>query len=408
MTSPDSPTLSVVVPTRNRSATLRHCLRTITSQDYPRLQIIVSDNCSADDTGTMVAAIADPRISYIRTPTPVSMTDNWNFGLAAVTGDFVTFIGDDDGFVPGGIAAGMGLLKQTGRAALTWKKLDYHWPDHPVIATRNLLQGESEPVVFEVEGRKKLALVLAFQEGYNRLPCIYNSLVDTTLVRRVQELSPDRKFFGGLAPDIYSGIALSPFVGKYLELKFPLTINGASGRSNGVLHGLADKTPGQQSLLNEFFELEVRRYDPDIVICPSVSSGVMGEFLLARGRISTPWPEPRWDKYVKALVREAGSSPTPAPILASARHTATRRRIRTRIPGQVTAAAPGIAEHRLGGSLLLDPGVVGDVGAVAALLGSLLPSDLRVEKRPVRYYTRKLLRQVFASAKDLYRILHSR
>jgi glycosyltransferase involved in cell wall biosynthesis len=405
------PTLSVVVPTRNRAQTLRHCLRTITSQTYPNLQIVVSDNASADNTAEVVSSFADPRITYLRTPRSLSMTDNWNFGLSAATGDFITFIGDDDGFIPDGIATGMRLLLQTGRPALTWRKLDYHWPDHAVPETRNLVHGQSEPFVFEVDGMRKLSLVLAFREAFHRLPCVYNSIVKMDLIRRVQKESFDGSFFGGCAPDVYSAIVLGPFVGKYLELKFPLTINGASGRSNGSLGGLADKNTEQQALVDEFFALESRRYSEDIAVCPSAWSMVMGEFLIARERVSlVRWPRPRWRRYIKALIREAHGSAKPESVLASARHTAHRRNLRLRLPDTLVPTMQRFSKrgHTLEGFIILNPELVSDVAQVASLFGGLLPAELHVERSPVGYYVRKFIRQSLCAAKDLYRLLYSK
>ena len=42
--------MTVIIPTRNRANTLRYALLTCTAQAYEDLEIIVSDNCSDDDT----------------------------------------------------------------------------------------------------------------------------------------------------------------------------------------------------------------------------------------------------------------------------------------------------------------------------------------------------------------------
>ena len=91
---------TVVIPTRERCDTLEYSLRTLTEQPYPHLEIIVSDNDSADATRDVVRANGDPRIRYINTGRRLSMSGNWEFALAHVTEGWVTFLGDDDGLVP--------------------------------------------------------------------------------------------------------------------------------------------------------------------------------------------------------------------------------------------------------------------------------------------------------------------
>jgi len=95
--------MTVVIPTRERCATLPFALRTCIEQDYADLEILVSDNASRDDTAAVVATFHDPRIRYVNTGTRCSMTRNWEFALQRVTGDYVTFIGDDDGLLPGAV-----------------------------------------------------------------------------------------------------------------------------------------------------------------------------------------------------------------------------------------------------------------------------------------------------------------
>jgi hypothetical protein len=72
------PFFTVIVPTRERSETLRHTLATIVGQDYADLEILVSDNASEDETQDDVASFRDPRIRSIRTPRRLSMSRNWS------------------------------------------------------------------------------------------------------------------------------------------------------------------------------------------------------------------------------------------------------------------------------------------------------------------------------------------
>ena len=72
---------SVLLPTRNRLEYLRYAVETIRRQDVPDWEIVISDNCSEDDISGFVAKLSDPRIRYVRTESPLPVTDNWNNAL---------------------------------------------------------------------------------------------------------------------------------------------------------------------------------------------------------------------------------------------------------------------------------------------------------------------------------------
>ena len=68
----EAPRIAVIVPSRDESANIGHCLRSLMRQRYPadRLSIIVVDDHSEDDTATIAARLAreDPRIAVLQAP----------------------------------------------------------------------------------------------------------------------------------------------------------------------------------------------------------------------------------------------------------------------------------------------------------------------------------------------------
>jgi glycosyltransferase involved in cell wall biosynthesis len=96
------PLVSIGVPTYNRAALLAQTLRMISAQDYPHLEVLVSDNHSEDDTEAVVrAAMAgDPRIRYVRQPRNVGLHRNLNFCLDQARGELVCLFMDDDQYRP--------------------------------------------------------------------------------------------------------------------------------------------------------------------------------------------------------------------------------------------------------------------------------------------------------------------
>jgi glycosyltransferase involved in cell wall biosynthesis len=94
----DTPQISVIVPTRNRSGLLRDLLGDLGSQDAAdfRFEVLVVDNASRDDTRAVALAIAarDPRVRYIYEPARGASLAR-NRGIAEARAAIIAFIDDD-------------------------------------------------------------------------------------------------------------------------------------------------------------------------------------------------------------------------------------------------------------------------------------------------------------------------
>jgi glycosyltransferase involved in cell wall biosynthesis len=57
--------ISVVIPTFNREKTISYCLNSVFAQTYNNLEVIVVDDCSTDNTVSIVNNYADPRLGIV-------------------------------------------------------------------------------------------------------------------------------------------------------------------------------------------------------------------------------------------------------------------------------------------------------------------------------------------------------
>ena len=113
--------ISLIIPTRERSRYLQESIRTALAVRDPDVEVVVSDNASEDDTQAIVAAFDDPRLKYVNTGQRVSMRQNFEFGLSASSGDYVSMIGDDDGFLPGQFPSLRRILEERRPDVLSWR-----------------------------------------------------------------------------------------------------------------------------------------------------------------------------------------------------------------------------------------------------------------------------------------------
>lgn len=225
--------LTVIIPTRDRADTLVHTLRTITTQINPYIEIIVSDNFSGPEVKQVVEAVKDKRLRYIRTPERIGMSEHWEFAIEHAKGSWVTIIGDDDGLLPGAIERFFELSsKHPEIKAITGANCFYRWPTEDGPPVIKLISGKS----YEIRNGREYLKRTMFGE-IAALPTIYTGgFIHKDIINQLKELSPDGKFFQSMVPDVYSGIAVSSIIDKYIYNWQPWGIAGASKHSNGTHH----------------------------------------------------------------------------------------------------------------------------------------------------------------------------
>ncbi|HEX7442669.1 MAG TPA: glycosyltransferase family 2 protein [Acidimicrobiales bacterium] len=100
-----APLLSVVLPTHNRSDWLDRAATSVLSQDVDRLELIIVDDASTDQTPAVTERLErDPRVRVVRNSQPLGPGGSRNRGIAKAEGDLLGFCDDDDAWLPGAAA----------------------------------------------------------------------------------------------------------------------------------------------------------------------------------------------------------------------------------------------------------------------------------------------------------------
>jgi len=86
----NKPLVSVVIPTFNSSFDLEACLNSLRLQTYPKIEIIIVDNCSTDGS-VEIAKRYNSRIFKVKALRSAAR----NFGTAKARGDFILFVDAD-------------------------------------------------------------------------------------------------------------------------------------------------------------------------------------------------------------------------------------------------------------------------------------------------------------------------
>jgi glycosyltransferase involved in cell wall biosynthesis len=100
--------ISICIPQHNRVRFLLGVLDSIRVQDWPHLEVCISDDCSTDDTEIVLAKVISEhslsplRIRYSRNSANLGYDGNLRAALAMGTGDYLFVLGNDDALADAG------------------------------------------------------------------------------------------------------------------------------------------------------------------------------------------------------------------------------------------------------------------------------------------------------------------
>lgn len=92
----EHPDFTIMIPTYNRCNFLRMAMKSVLQQKRVSFELLISDNCSPDDTQKVVKGFNDRRIRYIRNKKNIGYKDNAIQCFAKASGRYIFMLSDDD------------------------------------------------------------------------------------------------------------------------------------------------------------------------------------------------------------------------------------------------------------------------------------------------------------------------
>jgi len=97
---PETPKVSVIIPTYNRADVIARSIRSVLAQTYQDFELIVVDDGSSDGTPQAVEAFEDRRIKLVRHSVNKGAGGARNTGIGVARGEYVAFQDSDDEWLP--------------------------------------------------------------------------------------------------------------------------------------------------------------------------------------------------------------------------------------------------------------------------------------------------------------------
>lgn len=96
----NTPLVSVCIPVYNADQFIGLTIESVLNQTYSNLEIIVTDNCSTDNTPAVVNSFSDSRIKYFKNTSNLGVEANWNESLRQANGKYLKLLCADDIIYP--------------------------------------------------------------------------------------------------------------------------------------------------------------------------------------------------------------------------------------------------------------------------------------------------------------------
>ncbi len=104
--------VSIVLSTYNGSKYLSTSIKSCLNQTYKNIELIIVDDCSADETPAIVRSFDDPRIRYFRNETSQRLPKSLNIGFARAAGEYLTWTSDANEYFEDAIETMVSCLQE--------------------------------------------------------------------------------------------------------------------------------------------------------------------------------------------------------------------------------------------------------------------------------------------------------
>lgn len=159
-----NPLVSVIMPVYNSQQYVKAAVNSIVEQTYENIEIICVNDCSTDDSLSVLKELAaeDSRIIVIDSPVNVGAGEARNLAIAQAKGEYITFVDADDTIEPDLYQRVIDEINKNNPDQVVWGLIEEHFDDSDkLVKTVPIVS----PQAFLTEGNDIVKTVLELEEN---------------------------------------------------------------------------------------------------------------------------------------------------------------------------------------------------------------------------------------------------
>lgn len=208
------PRVSIGIPTYNGAKRIVSTITSILNQQYPNLEVIISDNCSSDNTEQVCSNLCkeNQSLHYFRQTENIGIIANYKFVLSRASGELYMWVADDDSLEPGILWKYVDFLISHPGYSLVSGEIRYWSGDQPAFVEKD----------FNIEHNSCYRRVISY---YSKV--IHGAMYYGLMPRRVAAKIPLQNRMG----EDWHFVAKAAFLGKIKMLDcvgYNKKLNGSS------------------------------------------------------------------------------------------------------------------------------------------------------------------------------------
>ncbi len=134
--SPPSPEVSVLIPTRNRPELVKRAIASVQAQTFPDFEIVVTIDGPDPATEEALSSLNEPRLRWIVHPENRGLPAARSTGIENALGEWIAYLDDDDEWMPNKLERQLAVAKNSqhslpivsSRLIGRTPKGDFVWP----------------------------------------------------------------------------------------------------------------------------------------------------------------------------------------------------------------------------------------------------------------------------------------
>jgi glycosyltransferase involved in cell wall biosynthesis len=298
----NAPLFSIVIPTYNRSDLVEGAVRSTLAQTLGDFEVVVSDNCSEDDTRAVIGRFEDPRVRYVRTPAHGPIGNSWEFARSQARGRLVMMLSDDDALVHDALARFAEAHHRHGADFLFCNLAEYR--DQSFLGSeRNTVRcGPFSGKAQVVSTDEFVRPLFAFRPSFNMHPSAF--MFSAELAGRIAQRNG--RFFQTNGVEYFAWPPAAVLARNIVHIDQPLVILGRTAKSWGSTVVLSN--PGKEQIEKMINDVEHDRdWIPltNFTLCNLIAEGLLLSQKLFPDLLAPyPFDERR---YLKATLTELRS-----------------------------------------------------------------------------------------------------